>query len=93
MLSARLSGAHELHDLNVLLYQLSIFVVGAGRFGGPRSSEVIVPTKTNPDRKPDKIREFKTNIDQVKYTMVNSHVNGVALFIGMQMTKLRSNLH
>jgi 3-hydroxyacyl-CoA dehydrogenase/3a,7a,12a-trihydroxy-5b-cholest-24-enoyl-CoA hydratase len=49
----------------VLRNQLSIFVVGAGGWGGPRSSSFTIPTIPPPsDRRPDKTAAFKTTTDQ-----------------------------
>ena len=48
----------------VAVNQNSIFVVGDGGFGGPRTSEHIIPVANIPDRVPDKISVYKTNEDQ-----------------------------
>ena len=45
--------------------QWSIFGVGEGNFGGPRSSNHAVETKKSPVRQPDASREYKTSVDQV----------------------------
>jgi (3R)-3-hydroxyacyl-CoA dehydrogenase / 3a,7a,12a-trihydroxy-5b-cholest-24-enoyl-CoA hydratase / enoyl-CoA hydratase 2 len=48
----------------VLKNQMTVFVVGAGNFGGPRSSDVVVPIIPTPTRNPDAVAEKKTTIDQ-----------------------------
>lgn len=49
----------------VCFNQISTFVVGAGGFGGKRSSDKIIPTATVPNRQPDSCVEEKTSVDQV----------------------------
>lgn len=49
----------------VISAQWSIFVVGAGGFGGKRNSDHIVPSVDAPKRKPDASLSYKTSIDQV----------------------------
>ena len=44
---------------------MSTFVVGAGGFGGKRSSDKAYPTQKHPNRQPDSVFEEKTSIDQV----------------------------
>lgn len=44
---------------------MNVFVVGDGGFGGPRASDVLIKTEKSPTRTPDRVREFKTSIDQV----------------------------
>lgn len=46
--------------------QMSVFIVGAGGFNGPRNSSHIIPTLEHPKRKPDMSVQQKTNVDQVK---------------------------
>ena len=48
----------------VAVNQSSIFVVGDGGFGGPRTSEHTIDVAKVPDRVPDKISVHKTNDDQ-----------------------------
>ena len=48
--------------------QSSIFVVGAGNFGGKRSSDSIIPTADPPKRNPDATMSEKTSVDQVCVT-------------------------
>ena len=50
----------------VVSAQWSIFVVGAGGFGGKRNSEHIIPPVDPPKRKPDASLTYKTSIDQVR---------------------------
>ena len=45
--------------------QFSTFVVGAGKFGGKRSSDSIIPTVDPPKRNPDTTMSQKTSVDQV----------------------------
>lgn len=59
----------ELNE-KVISAQYGIFVVGAGGFGGKRSSDKIVPTVDAPKRNPDASLQYKTNIDQVVFTFV-----------------------
>ena len=58
----------RLKDTNepVVRNQLSIFVVGAGGFNGPRNSPFIVQTKKKPSRNPDCTTLYKTSVDQVR---------------------------
>ena len=45
---------------------MSVFVVGSGGFGGPRTSDACIAAADKmPFRKPDIAKEFKTSIDQV----------------------------
>ncbi|XP_051155367.1 peroxisomal multifunctional enzyme type 2 [Leptopilina boulardi] len=44
--------------------QMSVFIVGAGGFNGPRNSSHIIPTLEHPKRKPDMSVQQKTNVDQ-----------------------------
>lgn len=46
--------------------QWSLFLVGEGNFGGPRSSQVAVPLANPPNRPPDVTKEFITGVDQVR---------------------------
>ena len=48
----------------VAVNQMSIFVVGDGGFGGPRSSDKLIDVAKIPDRDPDKISEYQTSEDQ-----------------------------
>ena len=49
----------------VLTTQWSLFVVGAGGFGGKRASDQIIPTVDPPKRQPDASLQYKTSSDQV----------------------------
>ena len=51
--------------------QLGVFVVGSGGFGGPRTSTKIVSAENPPDRRPDKVVEYTTHVDQVGSTRAN----------------------
>lgn len=44
--------------------QWVVFFVGAGNFGGPRSSKKVIPTAQMPAREPDAVLEDRTSIDQ-----------------------------
>ena len=45
---------------------MSVFVVGSGGFGGPRTSDACVAAADKmPSRSPDASKEFKTSLDQV----------------------------
>ena len=56
---------YDAHGEKVALNQMSTFVVGAGGFGGKRSSDKAYPTQKHPNRQPDSVFEEKTSIDQV----------------------------
>ena len=60
----------------VLRNQLSIFVVGGGGWGGPRTSSLTVPVATLPtDRRPDKTACFKTTADQAALYRLSGDLN------------------
>lgn len=44
--------------------QWLVFFVGAGKFGGPRASDKVIPTAEIPKRAPDAVLEDRTSIDQ-----------------------------
>jgi hypothetical protein len=45
---------------------MSVFVVGSGGFGGPRTSPAAIAAADKmPERAPDVSKEFKTSVDQV----------------------------
>ena len=72
---------------NILRNQLSIFVVGSGGFGGPRTSEKIILPETPPTgRKPDVVKEYKTSINQAAIYRLNGDLN--PLHIDPQFAKL-----
>lgn len=57
----------ELSDCNGNVFakaQMSVFVVGAGGYGGPRTSTKAVACEPMPKRKPDVLFEQKTSEDQ-----------------------------
>lgn len=59
--------ADTFNDSNQLVMrtQWSIFLVGAGNFGGPRNTERGVKVLPPPKRQPDAVIEEKTSLDQV----------------------------
>ena len=63
VLLIEIESRDEAGDL-VTVNQQSIFVVGDGGFGGPRSSEHTISVAQVPDREPDKVAVFKTSEDQ-----------------------------
>lgn len=44
--------------------QIVSFVVGAGKFGGPRTGTKIIPCQNKPNRSPDVSLTQKTSVDQ-----------------------------
>lgn len=53
--------------LDIIHNQTSVFVAGAGGFGGPRTSNLAIsPLSGMPSRSPDTVKEYKTDVDQVK---------------------------
>ena len=61
---------------NILRNQLSIFLVGSGGFGGPRSSDEIIQTEEPPfSRQPDAIKEYRTNANQAALYRLNGDLN------------------
>jgi len=59
----------------VAVNQSSIFVVGDGGFGGPRTSEHTIDVAKVPDRVPDKISVHKTNDDQAALYRMSGDLN------------------
>lgn len=56
--------------------QSSIFVVGAGKFGGKKNAiEGVVPTLPNPARAPDASVQYKTNEDQAALYRLSGDLN------------------
>lgn len=49
----------------VMHTEWTIFLVGAGNFGGKRSTDKGKKVQAPPNRKPDAVIEEKTSIDQV----------------------------
>lgn len=60
----------------VAFNQTSTFVVGAGGFGGKRSSDNSFPTYKHPDRPADAVLEERTSVDQVRHNVGSSSVLG-----------------
>ena len=61
---------------DILRNQLSIFVVGSGGFGGPRTSDdVILPENPPKNRKPDVVKEYQTSINQAAMYRLNGDLN------------------
>jgi len=65
-------GTFDEKNEKVCFNQFSLFVVGAGRFGGKRTSDQIRPTANPPSRSPDAFIAEKTSIDQVLCSTQNS---------------------
>ena len=62
--------------LNILRNQLSIFLVGSGGFGGPRTSDQIVLAENPPiDRQPDATKEYQTSHNQAALYRLNGDLN------------------
>ena len=59
----------------VLLNQMSIFVVGAGGFGGARSSEHLINVSTIPPRQADASTEYQTSVDQAALYRMTGDLN------------------
>ena len=59
----------------VTVNQQSIFVVGDGGFGGPRSSEHSIDVAKIPDRSPDNESVFQTNEDQAALYRMSGDLN------------------
>ena len=62
-------------DEVVTVNQQSIFVVGDGGFGGPRSSKHSIDVAKIPDRVPDKVSVFQTNEDQAALYRMSGDLN------------------
>ena len=50
----------------VAFNQMLEFTVGAGNFGGKKTSRVVIPVANSPSGNPDSFIEERTSIDQVK---------------------------
>jgi 3-hydroxyacyl-CoA dehydrogenase/3a,7a,12a-trihydroxy-5b-cholest-24-enoyl-CoA hydratase len=60
----------------LLRNQLSIFVVGAGGWGGPRDSSHLVPVAARPaDRPADKTASYRTSADQAALYRLSGDLN------------------
>ena len=55
--------------------QNTIFVKGAGNFGGPRSSSHSTPTYQPPSREPDCVSEYTTSADQAALYRLSGDLN------------------
>lgn len=62
-------------ERDILRNQLSIFLVGSGGFGGPRSSDKIILPEKPPNREPDAIKEYQTNKNQGALYRLNGDLN------------------
>ena len=59
----------------LLVNQSSIFVVGAGGFGGSRSSEHSIEVRKPPSRSPDASASYKTSKDQAALYRMTGDLN------------------
>ena len=59
----------------LLINQSSIFVVGAGGFGGSRTSEHSIEVRTPSPRSPDATASYKTNKDQAALYRMTGDLN------------------
>ena len=71
---AEIESKDESGDV-VAINQMSIFVVGAGGFGGPRNSDKIIDVAKIPDRVPDKVTVYKTSDDQAALYRMSGDLN------------------
>lgn len=71
---AEIESRDESGDV-VAVNQMSIFVVGAGGFGGPRNSDKIIDVAKIPDRVPDKVTVYKTSEDQAALYRMSGDLN------------------
>ncbi|XP_076034051.1 peroxisomal Multifunctional enzyme type 2 isoform X1 [Oratosquilla oratoria] len=55
--------------------QWSLFIVGEGKFGGPRTSSKVVPLLDPPSRAPDAKKEFNTCVDQAALYRLSGDLN------------------
>jgi len=62
--------------------QFSIFLNGAGGFGGKRKTDKAIPLGTRPNRAPDKIIEEKTSPDQAALYRLNGDLNPLHIDAG-----------
>ena len=74
VLLVEIETRNEEGDL-LLVNQSSIFVVGAGGFGGSRSSEHSIEVRKPPSRSPDATTSYKTNIDQAALYRMTGDLN------------------
>ncbi|XP_050514402.1 peroxisomal multifunctional enzyme type 2 isoform X1 [Diabrotica virgifera virgifera] len=66
--------------------QIVSFAVGAGNFGGPRTSAKLVPCQDKPNRSPDASLSHKTNLDQAALYRLSGDYN--PLHIDPNMAKV-----
>ena len=74
LLLVEIETRNEDGDL-LLVNQSSIFVVGAGGFGGSRSSEHSIEVRKPPSRSPDATTSYKTNKDQAALYRMTGDLN------------------
>ena len=74
VLLVEIETRNEEGDL-LLVNQSSIFVVGAGGFGGSRSSEHSIEVRKPPSRSPDATTSYKTNKDQAALYRMTGDLN------------------
>ena len=74
LLLVEIETRDEEDDL-LLVNQSSIFVVGAGGFGGSRSSEHSIEVRKPPSRSPDATTSYKTNKDQAALYRMTGDLN------------------
>jgi len=74
VLLVEVESKDESGDL-VIVNQLSIFVVGAGGFGGARTSEHTIEVSAPPSRAADYSAEYETNIDQAALYRMTGDLN------------------
>ncbi|XP_012286538.1 peroxisomal multifunctional enzyme type 2 [Orussus abietinus] len=55
--------------------QMSIYVNGAGGFGGPRTSKYVIPPIDPPKSKPEKSVTQKTSVNQAAWFRLNGDIN------------------
>lgn len=55
--------------------QFSIFLNGAGGFGGKRKTDKAIPLGAPPERTPDKVIEEETKVDQAALYRLNGDYN------------------
>ncbi|XP_059147270.1 peroxisomal multifunctional enzyme type 2-like isoform X2 [Physella acuta] len=68
----------ETYDENndkVAFNQFSTFYVGAGNFGGPKTSTETIPIIEVPSRAPDSVMQEKTSVDQAALYRLNGDKN------------------
>ncbi|XP_031351682.1 peroxisomal multifunctional enzyme type 2-like [Photinus pyralis] len=71
------SNCYNEQDAIIMRNQYVLFAVGAGNFGGPRTSKHIVPCLPKPARKPDLSLTYKTTIDQAALYRLSGDFNPI----------------